>query len=73
MTALNKRGVQEGMANLAELRNLLEGLASDAERQVAEAEGRLLAYRKLAGFVDLQAWQYREALDMIEAAEQERA
>jgi hypothetical protein len=69
MTALNKQGCRESLSSLGELRVLLAGLVSDAERQVSEAELKLTAYRKLLSFADIQAAEYRERLAHIEAAE----
>jgi hypothetical protein len=66
---LNKQGCRESLSSLGELRRLLAGLVSDAERQVSEAELKLTAYRKLLSFVDIQASEYRERLAQIEAAE----
>jgi hypothetical protein len=52
-----------------DLRALLAGLVSDAERQVSEAELRLTGYRKLLSFADIQAADIRERLAQIEAAQ----
>jgi hypothetical protein len=66
---LNKQGCRESLSSLGELRALLVGLVSDAERQVSEAELRLTAYRKLLSFADIQAAEIRERLAQIEAAQ----
>jgi hypothetical protein len=66
---LNKQGCRESLSSLGELRALLLGLVSDAERQVSEAELRLTAYRKFLSFTDIQAAAIRDRLTQIEAAE----
>jgi len=67
--ALNKKGLQEGLAALAGIQRDLSNATARAERRQSEAEGELVSLRKLRGFVDLEIEVHRARLRAIEAAE----
>lgn len=67
--ALNKKGLQDGLAALAGIQRDLANAVARAERRQSEAEGELVSLRKLRGFVELEVEVHRARLRAIEAAE----
>jgi predicted nucleic acid-binding Zn-ribbon protein len=66
---LNKKGLQDGLVNLAEARRRIETRVRAAEMRMAEAEAELLDLRTLLGAADMTADHYRTLLRSMEEAE----
>jgi hypothetical protein len=66
---LNKRGLQDSLAALAQIHKDITNAEKRAEQRAGEAEAELGSLRRLRGFVDIEVEVHRARLRAIEAQE----